>query len=241
MDERLTWSALSLPWPPKTRFGRVGRLSGLGPPEMGVGMGDGEWAGEATRGFWAWGFRLLPWATGEACAGAGEPASEPNLMPEGGPVVGGVCLMWTEDLRLWSPLGPPLTMVGMAGTAGVMLLPFTGETDELLPCWALCGAPTAAGAPLDAIVGEEIFLVALAYELRAVGGAEPAATVADDPDEELFAGVAEEAAIGGFCAFEADALMSTWAWEVGGGVVGGRASAGADAIAVQSSVARGAG
>lgn len=173
MDGRtLTLSALSLPWPPKTRLGRVGRLSGLGPPEMGVGMGEGEWAGEATRGFWAWGFRLLPWATGTAGAGAGEPASEPNLMLEGAAEVGGVCLMWTEDLRLWSPLGPPLTMVGMAGTAGVMgaavlalLLPFTGEAEALLPCCA----PTAAGAPLDAIVGEEIFLVALAYELRAVG------------------------------------------------------------------------
>jgi hypothetical protein len=77
--------------------------------------------------------------------------------------------------------------------------PFTGE---LLP-W-----PTAGGAPLDAIVGEEIFLVAFAYELRAVGGAVPAATVADDPDEELFAVAAVwEAAIGGFCAFEVDALI----------------------------------
>lgn len=57
-------------------------------------------------------------------------------------------------------------MAGMEGTAGVMPLPFTGEAELLLPC---CGAPTAAGAPLDAIVGEEIFLVALAYELRAVG------------------------------------------------------------------------
>jgi hypothetical protein len=179
-SRRRCWalSALSLPWPPKTRLGRVGRLSGLGPPEMGVGMGEGEWAGEATRGFWGWGFRLEPWTTGEACAGAGEAAREPNLMPEGGPVVGGVCLMWTEDLRVWSPLGPPLTMVGMAGmagtagragTAGVMAAPFSGETDDVLPCCADCGAPTAAGAPLDAIVGEEIFLVALAYELRAVG------------------------------------------------------------------------
>ena len=57
-------------------------------------------------------------------------------------------------------------MVGIVGTAGVMLLPFTGDTELLLPC---CGAPTAGGAPLDAIVGDEIFLVALAYELRAVG------------------------------------------------------------------------
>ena len=98
-------------------------------------MGEGECAGEATRGFWAWGFRLLPWATGMAGAGAGEPASEPNLMLEGAPDVGGVCLMWTEDLRLWSPLGPPLTMVGMAGTAGVMPLPlpFTGDAELLLP------------------------------------------------------------------------------------------------------------
>ena len=78
---------------------------------------------------------MLPWATGMAGAGAGEPASEPNLMLEGAPDVGGVCLMWTEDLRLWSPLGPPLTMVGMAGTAGVMPLPlpFTGDAELLLP------------------------------------------------------------------------------------------------------------
>lgn len=41
--------------------------------------------------------------------------------------------------------------------------------------------------------------------------------MADDPDEELFAGVAvEEAAVGGFCAFWADALMSTGAMGVGG-------------------------
>lgn len=104
----------------------------------------------------------LPWA-GDACAGAGDPASEPNLIPEGGPVVGGVCLIWTDDLRLWSPapLGPPLTMAGMVGMAGLMALPpFTGDTEELLPCWA---PPTATGgAPLDAIVGEEFFWVALA-------------------------------------------------------------------------------
>jgi hypothetical protein len=153
-------SLLSLPWPPKTRFGRVGRPSGLGPPEMGVGMGEGECAGEATRGFCAWMFKL-PWTTGEACAGAGEPASDPNLMPEGGPVVGGVCLMCTEDLRLWSPLplGPPLTMAGMVGMAGLMeVLPFTGDTEELFPCCALGGPPTATGgAPLDAIVGEDVF------------------------------------------------------------------------------------
>jgi hypothetical protein len=56
--------------------------------------------------------------------------------------------------------------------------------------------------------------------------------LADDPDEELFAGVAvEEAAIGGFCALEADALMSTWAMGVGGGVVAGSASAGEVAVA----------
>jgi hypothetical protein len=82
-------------------------------------------------------------------------------------------LMVTEDLRLWSPwAGVPLTMVGaMVGTAGWMgFLPFTGEMDELLPWWAFCGPPTATGgAALDAIGGDEIFLVAEAYELRAVG------------------------------------------------------------------------
>jgi hypothetical protein len=58
-EEPLTLpSLLSLAWPPNTRFGRVGRLSGLGPPEMGVGIGDGECAGEATRGFCAWMFKL---------------------------------------------------------------------------------------------------------------------------------------------------------------------------------------
>jgi hypothetical protein len=153
-------SLLSLPWPPNTRFGRVGRPSGLGPPEMGVGIGEGECAGEATRGFCAWMFKL-PWTTGDACAGAGEPASDPNLIPEGGPVVGGVCLIWTEDLRLWSPLplGPPLTIAGMVGIAGLMeVLPFTGDTDVLFPCCAFGGPPTATGgAPLDAIVGEEFF------------------------------------------------------------------------------------
>ena len=130
---------------------------------MGAGMGEGECAGEATRGFCACGFRL-PCTTGEACAGAGDPASEPNLMPEGGPpalaVAGGVCLIWTEDLRLCSwtlplPLGPPLTMVGIAGIAGLMaLLPFTGDTEELLPWYAPCDPPTATGgAALDTIVG----------------------------------------------------------------------------------------
>jgi hypothetical protein len=95
---------------------------------------------------------------------------DPNLIPEGGPVVGGVCLMWTEDLRAWSPetaplpLGPPPTMAGMVGIAGLMFaLPFTGDTEELFPCCVLCGPPTATGgAAEDAIVGEEDFLVALA-------------------------------------------------------------------------------
>jgi hypothetical protein len=42
--------------------------------------------------------------------------------------------------------------------------------------------------------------------------------LADDPDEELFAGVAvEEAATGGVCALAAGALMSTGGAEVGGG------------------------
>lgn len=50
--------------------------------------------------------------------------------------------------------------------------------------------------------------------------------MADGPDEELFAGVAVEAAaaaVGGFCALEADALMSTGQVEVGVGerVAGG--------------------
>lgn len=102
-------------------------------------------------------------------------------------------------------------MVGMAGMAGLMaLLPFTGETDELLPCCAFCGAPTATGGvALDTIAG----LVALAYELRAAGCADPAATVADDPEEELFAVVDEEAAMGGVCEFEMELLMDS----VGGG------------------------
>lgn len=73
--------------------------------------------------------------------------------------------MWTEDLRLWSlpePLGPPPTMAGIVGIAGLMLPPFTGETDELFPCCADCGAPTTGGVPLLAMIGSEIFLVALA-------------------------------------------------------------------------------
>lgn len=132
-------SLLSPPWPPKTRLGRVGRPSGLGPPDIGVGMGEGEWAGEAMRGFWAWGLRA-PESAGKAWAGAGEAAREPNLMPEGGPAVGGVCLIWTDDLRLWwalLPLGPPLTMAGMVGTAGLKLAPFTGEAEADLPWCAV--------------------------------------------------------------------------------------------------------
>jgi hypothetical protein len=80
----------------------------------------------------------------------------------------------TDDLRLWLPVALTpllLTMVGAIwGTAGWMgPLPFTGDTDEVLPCWAFCGPPTATGgAVLDAMGGEETFLVALAYE-RAVG------------------------------------------------------------------------
>jgi hypothetical protein len=42
-----------------------------------------------------------------------------------------------------------------------------------------------------------------------VGTAEPAATVADDPVEEEFAVVDEEAAIGGFCVFEVELLMDS--------------------------------
>jgi hypothetical protein len=126
-------------------------------------------------------------------------------------------LMVTDDLRLWSapcegaPLEELFTMVGpMAGTAGLMaLLPFTGETDARLPCWAFCGPPTATGgAALDAIGGDEIFLVALAYELRAVGGAVPAATLADDAGEgDVAAAAVWEEAMGGFCGFEMDALI----------------------------------
>jgi hypothetical protein len=126
--------------------------------------------------------------------------------------------MVTDDLRLWSPAweGAPLepllfTMVGpMAGTAGLMgLLPFTGETDARLPCCAFCGPPTATGGvALDAIGGDEIFLVAFAYELRAVGGAGPAATLADSPEAgEVAAAAVWEVAMGGFCAFEMDALI----------------------------------
>lgn len=91
-------------------------------------------------------------------------------------------------------------MVGpMAGTAG--------EMEEVLPCWGLDPPTATGGAALDAIGGDEIFLVALAYELRAVGCcADPAATL-DGPDEEAAAGV--EAAIGGFCVVEAGALIRT--------------------------------
>lgn len=63
-----------------------------------------------------------------------------------------------------------LTMVGTAGW--ILLLPFRagiGELEARLPSCALCEPPTATGgAALDAIGGDEAFLVALAYE-RAVG------------------------------------------------------------------------
>lgn len=156
------------------------------PPDTGAGIGDGECAGLAIRGFICG--LSPPCMFGAGCEGAGEPAILPNVRPLGAREVTGVplgmyplapaALIVTDDLRLWSPCeGAPLTpllftMVGaMAGTAGLMgLLPFTGEI-ELLPC-CVCGPPTATtgGAPLLAIGGEEdVFLVALAYELRAVG------------------------------------------------------------------------
>lgn len=59
-------------------------MSGFPPLAMGVGMGDGECAGEATRGFGTCGLRLWPcgWC-GAACEGAGEPAREPKVRFEG--------------------------------------------------------------------------------------------------------------------------------------------------------------
>jgi hypothetical protein len=80
-------------------------------------------------------------------------------------------------------------MVGaMVGTAGWMApLPFTGEMDEFLPCWMFCPPTATGGVALDAIGGDEAFLVALAYE-RAVG-ADPAATLAA-PEEEAVTGAA---------------------------------------------------
>jgi hypothetical protein len=81
------------------------------------------------------------------------------------------------------------------------------------------GAPTATGgAVLDAITGgdEDIFLVALAYELGAVGCAVPVAATLADPEEGGFAAAAGvEAAIGGFCAFEMDALIRSLGEAVG--------------------------
>jgi hypothetical protein len=58
-------------------------LSGLPPLEMGAGMGEGECAGDATRGFDAWGFRFCPCGCGTAFEGAGEPAMEPKVRFEG--------------------------------------------------------------------------------------------------------------------------------------------------------------
>lgn len=53
-------------------------------------------------------------------------------------------------------------MAGMVGTAGFRLAPLTGEAEADLPWWAVCGPPTTGGAALLAIIGSEIFLVALA-------------------------------------------------------------------------------
>jgi hypothetical protein len=124
----------------------------------------------------------------------------------------------TEDFRLWSPGAPLmpllLTMAGWptAGTAGWMgfwFLPFTGEIELFLPWCAFWEPPTATGgAALDAIGGDCIFLVALAYD-RAAGGAEPAATLDDDP--VVGAVVAEAlwlaAVFVGFGALEMEALI----------------------------------
>ena len=88
----------------------------------------------------------------------------PNVRPEGGRLAAGpplgMALMVTDGPRLWLAWDGAvatlllLTMVGaMAGTAGWMgPFPFTGETEALLPCCAVCGAPTATGgAALEAI------------------------------------------------------------------------------------------
>ena len=62
------------------------------------------------------------------------------------------------------------------------------------------------------MAGEEIFLVALAYE-RAAGGADPAATLDDDPVEEEVVLVAVWfAAMVGFATLLTEALIRTWKW-----------------------------
>lgn len=77
-------SALSLP-PPNTRPGRVGSVSGFPPLMFAVlGIGEGECAGEATRGFATWGLRLVGCGRwGATCAGAGEPAMDPKVRFDG--------------------------------------------------------------------------------------------------------------------------------------------------------------
>lgn len=88
--------------------GRVGRASGFPPLAVGVGIGEGEWAGELMRGFCDCGLRFC-WGT--AGEGAGEPASEPKVRLDGarllatGPPLGmkplvPAALMVTDDLRL---------------------------------------------------------------------------------------------------------------------------------------------
>jgi hypothetical protein len=118
----------------------------FGLPPLNWGMGEGEWAGEATRGLGVCAFRFAPWGwLGVAWEGAGEPPIAPNCRlgaplvagPPFGSPPGAVALMVTEDLRVWSEaMLLLLAMAGaMLGSAGWMrFLPFTGDTDELLPC-----------------------------------------------------------------------------------------------------------
>lgn len=108
----------------------------------------------------------------------------PKHIPAGVPLVTGLpfteplapwAVMVTDSLlRMWLPAALLLlamagAMAGTAGWTGLAALPFTGETEELLPWLGFWGPPTATGGvALDAIGGDDIFLVALAY-VRAVG------------------------------------------------------------------------
>jgi len=97
-----------------------------------------------------------------------------------------------------------------AGTAGrIFCLPFTGDIELLFPCCVGAEPPTATGGLLDAIGGgENVFLVALAYDRAAGCDPGPEGDVVPEADDEATG--ADWAALAGFEAGWIVLLIRAW-------------------------------